>query len=407
MMVSLMISESAIAVPAYARQVGMECSSCHFQHYPKLNAFGRAFKANGYSMTNQDLLEGDDLSLPPNLNASFFIKSRITEAEKIGTGTKAEWQVPDEAALLIGGRLAEGVGGFIEMSDDILSYKISLTRKLDSGMTYGSTLYATDGLGAAFGFELMATGAVRNNRPFERASKSNLGNLSFDLSGASTGIVLHAADTDWFVALTAFAPDSAVADETEINTGDHMSNYFRAAYMPEIAGMDAGFGVGYFAGKTGVTTKLVGAGVDVYGNVPGDYDIETNAWFIDAQLQGEVGGKELGVYFMYAEGDDEASAGTRVNLYNNGFADAPSGWGLDAEYNMTPALHLLGTVSQHDSGDPAKDAVNAYGVGLYWLMAQNLSLQTMYEDFDGDDPVTGTSQTDRDYRWTVQLETAF
>lgn len=40
----------AEAVPAFARQTGMACNSCHFQHFPTLNAFGRAFKAGGYTM---------------------------------------------------------------------------------------------------------------------------------------------------------------------------------------------------------------------------------------------------------------------------------------------------------------------------------------------------------------------
>ncbi|MBI5232947.1 MAG: hypothetical protein HY880_01185, partial [Deltaproteobacteria bacterium] len=33
------------AVPAFARQTGFSCLTCHFQHFPGLNAFGRTFKA--------------------------------------------------------------------------------------------------------------------------------------------------------------------------------------------------------------------------------------------------------------------------------------------------------------------------------------------------------------------------
>ncbi len=37
----------AVAIPAYARQTGFPCASCHMG-WPELTAYGRAFKANGY-----------------------------------------------------------------------------------------------------------------------------------------------------------------------------------------------------------------------------------------------------------------------------------------------------------------------------------------------------------------------
>jgi hypothetical protein len=39
------------ALPAFARKYGMPCSSCH-EAWPKLSAFGQAFKDNGYQMGN-------------------------------------------------------------------------------------------------------------------------------------------------------------------------------------------------------------------------------------------------------------------------------------------------------------------------------------------------------------------
>ena len=39
----------AFALPSFARQTGMECSSCHTGSFgPQLNSFGRSFKLNGY-----------------------------------------------------------------------------------------------------------------------------------------------------------------------------------------------------------------------------------------------------------------------------------------------------------------------------------------------------------------------
>ena len=39
-------SQSARAIPAFARKYGMPCSACH-EAWPKLNNFGQVFKDNG------------------------------------------------------------------------------------------------------------------------------------------------------------------------------------------------------------------------------------------------------------------------------------------------------------------------------------------------------------------------
>ena len=37
-------------IPAFSRQTGLACSSCHYQ-FPQLTPFGRLFKLNGYTLT--------------------------------------------------------------------------------------------------------------------------------------------------------------------------------------------------------------------------------------------------------------------------------------------------------------------------------------------------------------------
>ena len=39
----------ARAIPSFARQTKLPCSACHTQ-FPELNAFGRIFKLNGYTL---------------------------------------------------------------------------------------------------------------------------------------------------------------------------------------------------------------------------------------------------------------------------------------------------------------------------------------------------------------------
>ena len=70
----------AQAVPAFARQMGTACSACHYQSYPALNSFGRMFRSKGYTMGGmQKMIEGEDLSIPSNLNASVITKIRYQD----------------------------------------------------------------------------------------------------------------------------------------------------------------------------------------------------------------------------------------------------------------------------------------------------------------------------------------
>jgi hypothetical protein len=45
-------SPTASAIPAFAKKTGLRCSACH-EAWPKLNAFGQAFRDNGYQIGNE------------------------------------------------------------------------------------------------------------------------------------------------------------------------------------------------------------------------------------------------------------------------------------------------------------------------------------------------------------------
>jgi len=49
--VALSLSQSAQALPAFARKYGLRCSACH-ESWPMLNYFGQKFKDNGYQLMN-------------------------------------------------------------------------------------------------------------------------------------------------------------------------------------------------------------------------------------------------------------------------------------------------------------------------------------------------------------------
>src|SRR3989442_12540419 len=49
----VLLSGSSYAIPAFSRQYGTSCSTCHLD-FPKLNDFGKAFKDAGFKFPKDD-----------------------------------------------------------------------------------------------------------------------------------------------------------------------------------------------------------------------------------------------------------------------------------------------------------------------------------------------------------------
>lgn len=400
-LILILVPATVQAVPAFARQMNAECALCHYQHFPKLSEFGRRFKSGGYSLINDEPLSGEDLSLSPNLNLAFFMRSRFVDS----SDSPGVWQVPDEAAFLAGGRLAEGAGGMVEWGGPLLSAKLVFSEEF-SGTWLGTTVFTTDGLGAGYGFELMNTGAVRNLRGFERSSRVLAGNNSaMEVAGAATGLAFYGAGDHWFAAMTWFMPDSNEAGLSEMDAGGQLSWYLRAAWMPDLGGHEAGIGFGRYGGHSALTTVDDGSGLDAFGNIPGRYRLVTEAWYVDVQFQGSIGSRSLGVYLMHARGDEASQQADVVRLWSGNGTRPPVARGMDLELEVIDGLHLLAVAGAYDDGSPGLSPKTLRGIGLYWRPHQNVSLQPMIEVFGGDQ---GTDAAGREVRrYTLTLETAF
>jgi hypothetical protein len=384
LVVTGLYTESANALPPFARQTQNQCGMCHFQHFPKLRQFGRLFKASGLSLSAQPEIEADDLSIPAYLNATFYTKSKFTQTSDAAVARKGSLAIPDEGSIFVGGRLAEGIGGIVEWGGPLLSTKMIFTREMGVAGRMGMTLFTTDALGPGYGFEVMNTGAVRNHNPFEQATKVTLGNVdNLELAQAATGITFFGfAPGKGYVTATLYAPDSNEAGLTNMDTGAALSQYLRAVYMPQIRDWDVGIGIGVYSGSTKATIADSDFATRCAVAVDEVCTINTRARFVDAQAQGELNGHELGVYFMFAQGDDPGTRTGQVNLFGGSPGDSkPKGWGVDAEYSMTQHLHVTGSVGLSDNGG-AGDKKMA-GLGLYWQIAQNIALQPNFEVFRG------------------------
>ena len=60
------LSTSSVAIPAFSRQYGTSCSTCHLD-FPKLNDFGKAFKDAGFKFPKDDETY---IKIPPTMLGS-------------------------------------------------------------------------------------------------------------------------------------------------------------------------------------------------------------------------------------------------------------------------------------------------------------------------------------------------
>lgn len=406
----------SLAAPAFARQTGMACNTCHFQHFPTLNAFGRAFKSGGYTMAGgTSLLEGDFLSLPSNLNASLITKIRYqkrngdsgdasatTSNQEMNKGTL---QFPDEAALLIGGRAGEHIGFLLEAalsaSADpaatmFTSYKMPIV--FDAAGTKLSVIpFTTDAAGASYGFELLNTGAVRMIRPLEHRNDTSAQQY-VGTDGAATGFAFVAAHNLVHANYTAWYPAHGNSD-----AGPYMG-YFRAAITPTIAGWDLAAGTQVWRGSS------KSGGETAPARVAG------RAFAFDAQAQGTAGKLPLGVYLTYARAPKSKvtlctiCTDSNTNMYNTSLNKAKSAWTATAEAGVIPnRVTLAASYRGGKDGDPDgdnRDGDNAKMLGLVYTFAQNLNFQVNNSWFSGSSK-TGGMRHNGNMLTTVMLFGAF
>ena len=114
----------AYAIPSFARQTNMPCSSCH-TIFPELNSFGRAFKLNGYTLTTTETIKASDendntsLSLLKSLPLSAMIQASYTYTSKKQPGALNNTaSFPQQLSLFLGGEFTPHIGGFIQVTYD-------------------------------------------------------------------------------------------------------------------------------------------------------------------------------------------------------------------------------------------------------------------------------------------------
>ncbi|MBI3580912.1 MAG: hypothetical protein HY098_02350 [Nitrospinae bacterium] len=394
-LVGAYFAPKAEAVPAFARQISQPCFACHYQHIPNLNGFGRTFKLGGYTQTTQDTIKDEGLSLSPNVGAAFVMKYRFQQETAKGgnpavpTGAqRGEWDIHDEAAIWMAGRLSDNFGMAVEMPGPTVSSKIIYSQDF-GGIQGGISAYGTDAAGPGWGMELWNTCGVANIKGWEVAGFTCAQRALGSGTGA-TGLSVFAGSSLFFANVGLYGPASTniggtatgAGNISSIDTGFNLAVYYRLAVTPQIGGADLMVGVQGTTGKT----KLTG------GLGAGELEVTSDTLAVDAQLQGDLAGMPLQVVFAYqTNGKDNSKIVTTADGNDitgtagmlNGARDA-NAMSIGAELGFNKMFGIKAaylTMTQKGATDVS---ANYTSVGAYFNPVQNVSINPEYVIGSGD-----------------------
>lgn len=376
----------AAAVPSFARQTGMACGACHFQSYPALTGFGKAFKTAGFTMMgSQGKIEGEHgLSIPAELNMSVYFQARYiktngTDAQgAAGTGevrstNSGRIDVPDEMSLFAAGRVAENIGAITEINiagpaGGLAAVKLPIMFDM-GGMKVGLIPFTDGAAGPQWGYDVFATGSVANARVTENGGGYSAA-MYLGTDTAASGAAVVVASETFHVNITPWAQALAASNQglTATKLG---GTYIRAAYTPSMAGWDLGIGVQNFSGNS-----LKGVGTIVPGST------RNSATVIDFQGQGEVAAMPIGVYGSYGWAPGQTRGA--VNTYNAGPA-RKSAFGLLADVGVMPNTlnALVGFMRNKTGAMVGNESDNSFTLGVRYKLTQNVKAALAYTKSSG------------------------
>ena len=360
------VVSNVYAMPAFARQMGVSCNTCHSQNgYPALNSFGRNFKASGYTMmgTQGTITDSDKenfLSLTETLNASFVVKVRVKDSD----ATTRKLEFPDEAAIVIGGRVAEHVGTFIEIGYDsdnnsfgLANFKLPFTYSVNN-YTLGAVPYRTDGFGPAASFEVLNTGAVRNARVLEErkviSAQQYIGTAT-----EAEGLGLYLYNELFTVVYSAWMPINGTVKDFS------PAHYARAVVTPTIGAWDIGFGGQIWWG----TAKH-----DDDSNTSSPLlEEKTDAYAFDFQAMGSIIDVPVSFFATYAVAEYDVDS-----IYASEANDKSAATFL-TEVAVLPAVLMLSAgYRDADNGEATDSSDNAAIAAVKYYFMQNVQFQFDY-----------------------------
>jgi hypothetical protein len=406
--VAISAPQEGSATPVFARQTSQSCSACHFQRFPLLNAYGRTFKANGYTQVGkQGTIEDTNLSTPVILNAGLVTKFRyqkrngtaktLTSAGELNAG---QFQIPDEAFLSLGGRVAKNIGFQAEISllepAFIAGFKVPFVFPAND-FTFSAVPFYTDAQGAAYGFELLNTGALRFSRAFEHRSETSAQQY-LGTAEKATGLALVAHHKYGYISYTPYIN----SNDLKFSSGSFLS-YIRGVVTPEKVGdWDLAAGVQIWTGNSSYT--VLNEAVTPAVAVPNV--AHSDAWAVDAQAQGKVADLPLGVYVTY--GSAAKSVVGQANSFNSSLLASKNALTIATEFGVIPNKLSIGAAYRSASkGTVADYTDDAITLAANYQFSKNLVLQVNHSFYSGDQADADVLAGKGDQQTTVMFYSAF
>ncbi len=370
---------SAEAIPAFARQTGAACLSCHFQTFPAVTAFGRSFKLNAFTdVGEQALVEDEGLSLPSVLNAAFVLRAQYSLVKSTtaagATASARAWNIPADAVLLMAGRVTPVTGAFVEFAGGAANWQLMNSFDLD-GIKVGLNV-ANTGFGPTAALEISNVYGQHGGKLNGKAvSAVNTIIGSGSINGGNTTSVALWTGNDTFTlqgAMVAYA-DAAAAGPASPN----LVPLVRGTYIADLGGAELLIGAALTAGTQSVA-GLPGIGVD-------------GKW-VDVQVQGEMGDASYGIYADWVSTKAKAASGATVgsNIFAGGLNAKRDGFGIRGEVKpLHNVMFGVGYLSDKTTTALGASKTTTTQVALTYEVFQNLEINTFYSNAS----VTGGAKT--------------
>ena len=383
---SIFTTTDAEAVPAFARQTGMTCNSCHFQSFPALNGMGRSFRAGGYTMKGvQTSIEGENMDLPSVLNMSIIWKNLYSTASTGNEVGESKWA--DETVFFAAGRVGQTTGYLFELGIGVevedgegtqfSNSKVHFNVAQSGSVNFAVIPWVTDAAGPDFAMEFMNTSSQKSQRVIEdRKSMSPVNSMG--MYGVGTGIAFNVSDigSGWSFTHSLWGPVHNGGNVNLSGFGGHT----RVHYFMDIAGFDTGFAYGMNSGE-------VAGSID--GGKTQNYNMALGGSNFDFQMQGQIAGGDFAFYLQQATLSDSAGVNENVDadgalvdetksgtIAAFGMTDGGgSGLGYVVKYSVTPVVQVHYASNSHTKGSTAAGEAAYSSMGVNYLLDENIRLQ--------------------------------
>jgi len=181
----------ARAVPAFARQTGFDCVTCHVS-WPELTTVGRQFKLGGYTLMQEVHGERPWVSLqpegpPPLLPLAAMLQVSYTHTRGTAGADASEFPRDNalalqQASIFYAGRIAEHLGAFAQWSYDGIAHHGSIDN-VDLRFANRSSVSGVD----------LAYGVTINNNPTVSDIYNSTPAWGFPFASSSVAVAPNAA----------------------------------------------------------------------------------------------------------------------------------------------------------------------------------------------------------------------